>query len=99
MKKPDFYYQLEDDEDEILEIEEALERGELTSVENVEQVKAALQKTAENYFARKDKRITLRLSGGDLALLKARAAKQGLPYQTMIASVLHQYVTGQLVEK
>lgn len=99
MKKPDFYYQIEDDPDELREIEEALEKGTLESAPNLAEEMAIARAAAENYFRKKDARITLRLSGGDLALLKARAAEQGLPYQTMIASVLHQYVTGRLVEK
>ncbi len=43
---------------------------------------------------RKDERITLRISSGDLDRLKQKAAYKGLPYQTFIASVLHEYAAG-----
>lgn len=48
---------------------------------------------------RKDARITLRISGNDLARLKEKAAFKGLPYQTFISSVLHEYVAGHFVAK
>jgi hypothetical protein len=48
---------------------------------------------------RKNKQVTMRLTEADLDAIKAEATKQGMPYQTLIGSVLHKYVTGQLVEK
>jgi len=48
--------------------------------------------------ALKDKRINIRLSSTDLRDIQARALREGMPYQTLIASVLHKYVTGQLRE-
>lgn len=47
----------------------------------------------------KDRRVNVRLSSALLLGLKARAAEEGLPYQTLIASVLHKFVTGRLVEQ
>lgn len=46
----------------------------------------------------KDDKITIRISGRDLELLKTMAMDQGMPYQTMVTSVLHKYVTGKLKE-
>jgi predicted DNA binding CopG/RHH family protein len=46
----------------------------------------------------KDKRITLRLSSIDLEIIQTIAIEEGIPYQTLISSVLHKYVTGKLVE-
>jgi predicted DNA binding CopG/RHH family protein len=46
----------------------------------------------------KDKRISIRLSTPDLMDIQARALKEGMPYQTLIASVLHKFVSGRLVE-
>jgi predicted DNA binding CopG/RHH family protein len=46
----------------------------------------------------KDKRINIRLSSRDLEDIQTRAAEEGMPYQTLIASVLHKYVSGRLVE-
>lgn len=48
---------------------------------------------------KKDARINIRLSSRDLRALQARALKEGIPYQTLVASVLHKYVDGQLVTK
>jgi predicted DNA binding CopG/RHH family protein len=49
--------------------------------------------------ARKDRSISIRLSRETLAALKRRSAREGLPYQTLISSVLHKYLTGQLVDE
>ena len=48
---------------------------------------------------RKDKRINIRISERDLIKLQQKALSEGLPYQTLIASILHKYVSGRLVEK
>jgi predicted DNA binding CopG/RHH family protein len=47
----------------------------------------------------KDRRINIRLSSPDLMDIQARALEEGIPYQTFIASLLHKYVSGRLVEK
>ena len=44
----------------------------------------------------KDKRINIRMSGRDLLSLKRKANRFGMPYQTLISSILHQYVSGHL---
>ncbi len=46
----------------------------------------------------KDKRINIRISSRDLTALKRRASRFGMPYQTLISSVLHRYVSGDLRE-
>lgn len=43
--------------------------------------------------------ISVRLDGSDLAMLKEEADRVGLPYQTLLKSIVHQYVRGDLVEK
>jgi predicted DNA binding CopG/RHH family protein len=48
---------------------------------------------------RKDKRVNIRISEKDLLALQKRAVRQGIPYQTLISSVLHKYVNGALTEK
>ena len=48
---------------------------------------------------KKDSRINIRLSSRDLDKLRQQAAKFGMPYQTLIASILHQYVTGEMVRR
>ncbi len=48
---------------------------------------------------RKDQRINIRISGKDLDSLKKRALVEGIPYQTLITSILHKYLSGLLREK
>ncbi len=73
----------------------AYERGEFVPVKNQKKEKALAEKSAQNYI-RKEARINIRLSAADLLMLKQRAAVEGLPYQTLIASVLHKYASGTL---
>jgi predicted DNA binding CopG/RHH family protein len=49
--------------------------------------------------SRKNRNINIRLSESDLSRIKARAMREGLPYQTLISSVLHKYVTDRLVDE
>lgn len=62
--------------------------------------KAELQRlrAAARATAIKDKRVNIRLSSVDLLDIQAKALEEGMPYQTLIASVLHKYVTGKLAE-
>ncbi len=88
MSKPDPY------EAEILD---AYESGKLTSVgtkTELSRLKAAARATAI-----KDRRVNIRLSAGDLQDIQVKALEEGMPYQTLIASVLHKYVTGRLAER
>ena len=79
------------------EILASFERGEWQSVPDL---KDEIARYAENASATliKDKRINIRLSSRDLEDVQTRAAEEGMPYQTLIASVLHKYVSGRLVE-
>lgn len=47
----------------------------------------------------KDQRINIRLSSADLQALRTRALQEGIPYQTLISSVLHKYVSGTLADR
>ena len=49
--------------------------------------------------ARKNRAISLRLSEFDLEMVKKRAEREGLPYQTLIATLVHKFVTDQLCDK
>lgn len=89
-----FDVKLDKDENELLE---SIERGEWSTVGDFEEESALATEAAAN-FIRKDERITLRLSSGDLDRLKQKAAYKGLPYQTFIASVLHEYAAGHFKE-
>jgi len=57
-----------------------------------------LQKYARNTL-QKDKRINIRMSSKDLDQVQAIAAQEGIPYQTLISSIIHKYVSGYLIEK
>lgn len=73
-------------------------KGEWKSVRDA---KSKIRRYAEyaRYTIRKNKRINIRLTGQDLTGLQTRAFEEGMPYQTLIASVLHKYVAGKLVER
>lgn len=79
-----------------LEILEAYDKDALISVAT----KAELAKfrRAARATAIKDRRVNIRLSSGDLQDIQVKALQEGMPYQTLIASVLHKYVTGRLSE-
>ena len=76
------------------EILRAFEADEFKSVLTPRR-KKLLQAAAEETF-KKDKRINIRISGRDLESLQRRALEEGIPYQTLVSSVLHKYVSGGL---
>ncbi len=71
----------------------SVELGEWKSLPNLTE-ETALAKVAASNYLRKDARVNIRISSSDLMLLKQKAAYKGLPYQTFIASVLHEYAAG-----
>jgi predicted DNA binding CopG/RHH family protein len=85
--------ELDNEEKELLT---SFEAGEWQSVGDPNRL-LELQSYAKAAIA-KDKRITLRLSSADLEGIQTRAIEEGIPYQTLISSVIHKYVTGRLVE-
>jgi predicted DNA binding CopG/RHH family protein len=85
----------QDDADE-LALLESYEAGEWLSVSD-EATDIARYRAAASKALLKNKRVNIRLSSMDLEGLQAKAAQEGLPYQTLIASVLHKYVSGRLV--
>jgi predicted DNA binding CopG/RHH family protein len=79
------------------EVLKAFEKGKLRSVATkaeLERLKAAARATSI-----KNRRVNIRLSSIDLSDVQARALEEGVPYQTLIASVLHKYVSGRLSER
>jgi len=81
------------------------EKEMLNSYENEEWVSVSNHSEISKYKAaakstfKKDKRVNIRMSEKDLELLQERALIEGLPYQTLMSSVLHKYVTNRLSEK
>lgn len=80
------------------EILEAYEKGELKSVAPTRAELRKYRQAARATFV-KDRRVNIRLSTPDLMDIQARAAEEGVPYQTLIASVLHKFVSGRFVER
>ncbi len=78
------------------ELLEAVEKGEYES-NLTEERRAELEAIASNTF-KKDKRINIRISNRDLLAVQARASEEGIPYQTLVSSIIHKYVSGSLKE-
>ncbi len=85
--------QLDADEQQLLD---SFEQGDLRSVATPALL-AELRQSAKA-TGQKDQRINIRLSSGDLQAIRTRALQEGIPYQTLISSVLHKYVSGTLQE-
>ena len=84
--------------DEDLALINSLEQGVWQSVDNLAQMKKALMQAAVE-TALKDTRINIRMVKRDVSAIKTIAMEQGIPYQTLIASVLHKYASGQVLDK
>lgn len=87
-------YKLTEEEQEILDY---FEKGELVKIpeEELKKQKEIAKIAAANFF-KKYERINIRLPLHDLNHIKRVAAQEGIPYQTLIASVLHKYASGYL---
>jgi len=91
---------LDDDEREDME---SFDRGEWRALEGEELVdaEARLQEAAKTTLARleaKTERINIRMTRRDMESLKRAAAREGLPYQSLVTSVLHKFTEGRLVD-
>ena len=75
------------------EIEETVDQYVPSSKETRERVERIIERS------RKNEAISLRISSFDLERIKARAAEQGMPYQTLINVIVHKYVTNQVLDK
>jgi predicted DNA binding CopG/RHH family protein len=86
---------LDKEENEILE---AFESGKVKRSKDAGRIQERHQQYAEAMF-KKDARINIRLPSKDLRGLQKKALSEGIPYQTLVASILHKYVEGRLHEK
>ena len=77
---------------------DSVEQEEWVSIPDFRKEAKRYQEYARATF-RKDKRVNIRISEKDLTKIQKRALQEGLPYQTLISSILHKYVTGQLKQK
>ena len=81
-------------EQEILDAFEAGKLNYIATKSELDRLRAAARATAI-----KDQRINIRLSTGDLRDIQTKALQEGMPYQTLIASILHKFVTGKFAER
>lgn len=75
---------------------ESVERGEWRSIKNVKVEMRRAQGYARATFL-KDRRVNIRISSKDLEGVQQKALEEGIPYQTLLSSVIHKYVSGRLV--
>jgi len=83
------YYELDNEEKQILK---DFEEGKYKSAKKAKLKKNELKKSVSNTLG-KSKNINIRLSQKDLLKLKSKAATEGIPYQTMVSSILHRSVS------
>ncbi len=74
---------------------ESIEREEWQPVKNLNQEKEKATEAARNTL-KKDRRINLRLTQKDYHQIQIRAIEEGIPYQTLISSIVHKYLNGSL---
>lgn len=90
--------ELDEEERGILE---AFERDGLVPVPDMEEELEKARQMARNTLAalKKDRRVNIRISSRDLEAIQQCALEEGIPYQTLMASILHKYAAGRLVDK
>ena len=80
------------------EIVESFEQGEWIPVKDLSKRKKELMQYARNTL-RKDKRLNIRISERALIELQRKAVREGLPYQTLVSSIIHKFINGTLIEE
>ena len=80
------------------ELMNSLDGIDLSKIKNDEENSKLLKKSAKTFVKKKETKMNIRISSSELEKIKAAATQEGLKYQTFIKSVLHKYITGQLVE-
>ena len=88
-------YKLDSEEKALLD---AFEKDQLKSAKAVTKVMAATKEVARE-TVNKSRRVNLRLTERDYNLAHTRGIEEGLPYQTLLGSIIHKYLNGRLVEK
>ena len=76
----------------------SVERGEWKRIPDFNEETARYRESARAML-RKEKRVNIRMTERDLVRFQKTAVREGLPYQTLLSSVLHKYINGRLVEK
>ncbi len=86
---------LDSEEKELLE---SYDGDEWQSISDVKSESDRYRRYASATF-KKDKRVNIRMSEKDLVAIQKKALEEGIPYQTLISSILHKYISGRLTEK
>ena len=81
------------------ELMDSLDKIDLSKIKNDEANSVLLQKTAKAFVKKEETKMNIRISSAELQKIKDKAEQEGLKYQTFIKSILHKYITGQLVEE
>ncbi len=89
------FFELTAEEKELLE---SFEKNEWKPLKGKKEKISLYQQMAKSTF-KKDSRINIRMSSKDVHAIQVKALEEGIPYQTLISSVIHKYVTGKLKEK
>ena len=80
------------------ELMESIENEEWVSVNNLDaEIKKAREIARATFI--KSERMNIRISPKDLNGLKVKALEEGIPYQTLVSSIIHKYLSGRLIEK
>ena len=88
-------YKLDKEEKEILN---SFEKDEWEKIPGMDrEIKRHIEYAKATH--RKDKRVNIRISEKDLKSIQRRALEEGIPYQTLISSLIHKYVNGRLIDK
>jgi len=76
----------------------SIEKDEWESVSNLQKEIARSKKIAEATL-KKSKRMNIRMTEKDMEAIKIKAMEESIPYQTLVSSIIHKYVSGRLIEK
>ena len=86
-------------DDEEQELINSLDEIDLSEIKNDKENSQLLKKSAKAFVKKEETKMNIRISTSELEKIKATALQEGLKYQTFIKSVLHKYITGQLIEE
>ena len=81
------------------ELMDSLDEIDLSQIKHDKENSKLLKKSAKAFVKKEETKMNIRISSSELEKIKAIALQEGLKYQTFIKSVLHKYITGQLIEE
>jgi len=81
------------------ELMDSLDKIDLSQIKNDKDNSKLLKKSAKAFVKKEETKMNIRISSSELEKIKVIARQEGLKYQTFIKSILHKYITGQLIEE